>query len=124
MNNSNSNNQPKWSLSEEGSCLCLGSGLLFFSHKKPQGINYDEIMQMIAKNPNSDMYVKIQKRMMTLGKAIELDRLDKIGQMCDFTTTINVKTITQDRDFDDLPETGRELLENKYNSKPYHVDEE
>lgn len=119
----NINNQPKWSLSEEGSCLCIGSGLLFFSNKKPQGINYEEIMQMIKANPNNDCYVKSHRRTMTLGKALELNAVDKLGQQVVFTTTINIHTIIRDRDFEDWPQTGKELLEDIYESKPYEVDE-
>lgn len=119
----NINNQPKWSLSEEGSALVIGSGLLFFSNKKPQGINYEEIMQMIKANPNNDCYVKSHRRIMTLGKALELNAVDKLGQQVIFTTTINIHTIIRDRDFEDLPQTGKELLENIYESKPFEVDE-
>jgi hypothetical protein len=117
------NNQPKWTLSEQGSALVIGSGLLFFKDKKPQGINYETIMQSIKNSPNSDLYQVIHKRRLTLGKAIDMNMLDKLGEMIEFSTTINVHTIIHDRDFEDLPQTGKELLNNKFESKAYMVDE-
>lgn len=115
--------KPKWSLSEQGNCICIGSGLLFFANKKPQGINYSILLEKIKANPNSDTYQVKAKRRLTLGKAIDMNMLDRLGDEIEFSTTINIHTIIHDRSYDDLPQTGKELLKNKYESKPFEVDE-
>jgi hypothetical protein len=60
------NNKPIWSLSNQGSCIIIGSGLLFFKDKKPQGINYETLLKMIQAKPNDELYVHTVKRRLTL----------------------------------------------------------
>jgi hypothetical protein len=117
------NNIPKWTLTDTGSALVVGSGNLFFKEKRPQGINYETLMKLIKANPNNDLYQVKIKRRLTLGKAIEMNMLDKIGEEIEFSTTINIHTLIQDRDYSDLPQTGKELITHIYESKAYIVDE-
>ena len=120
----NNNSNATWKLSETGECLCAGSGLLFFKNKKPQGISFETIMQMIKDDPDNDAYVQVRKRKLTLGKALALDQVDKLGQEINLSTTISLHTIRHDRNFEVLPDTGKQLIKNIYESKPYTINEE
>jgi hypothetical protein len=113
-----------WKLSEVGACLCIGSGQLFFKDKTPQGISYETIIQMIKDRPNDDAYQQIRKRRLTLGKALAMDKLELLGEEVNLSTTISLHTIKHDRNFEELPQTGKELISKIFKSKPQQVNEE
>lgn len=107
-----------WRLNYKGKALVISSGLVYFSNKKPKGLLLNDILVMIKENPDSSYYYKKTEGKVTLFKAIEFNDIDILGKDREYYSVINLSTLDPERDFDNLPTTGKELLENKYNSRP------
>lgn len=109
-----------WKLNEPDSCVILSPGRIHTPAHNPQGLFYQDIIALIEASPKESYYSKTLTRRMTLGEAIELDDLDKVGELSEFSTSLDLvaASMTQDVNFKRFPKTGKELLENKYYGEP------
>jgi len=109
----------KWKFAGSDATIVVSPGFIFRADKKPHGINYQVLMEMIEKHPNSSTYsVDLSKRV-TMSEALRLD-FSLIGTKQKFGSTIdlNLARTSQDRIFNKFPRTGKELLNRQYTSEP------
>lgn len=80
----------KWRLNEPSPTLVLNIFAQWMADKRPSNITYTELMELINQRPNASVYGEV-----------------------DFNLQ------NYNRYFNILPKTGKELISNKYNSKPF-----
>lgn len=114
-----------WRLNPPSSALVLSPGRVYTGDKKPQGLNYNMIMQMIKSRPRDSYYSTILRRRQTLAESVELNDLAHLGIIKDTHSSLDLNLLRtgQDRIFKDFPHTGGELIANKYPSSPYEIAE-
>ena len=112
-----------WKMNDSTACLILSPGRVFTSDKKPQGLYYNDVTEMIKEHPRDSYYHKILKRPQTLSESIELNNLRGLGEVREFHTSIdiNLARTSQDRIFKEFPHNGGELLSKKYHSEPITI---
>ena len=112
-----------WRLSGIGAALVLSSGRVYHGDKKPQGLNYDEIISLIRQHPRETFYRTILKRRQTLEESIQLNDLNGLGKMKDVSSSFDINLLkgTTDRVYRIFPINGHELLSNQYKSKPISI---
>jgi len=111
-----------WKANMEAEALIVSSGLVYTQKTKPKSLLLDDIKDLIKEKPDYPYYEKPVTRRATLASAITEHNPDMIGREMDFSSSINLIHPLHDRVFRTLPTTGRELLENKYGSRPIRLD--
>lgn len=114
----------QWRLSGIGPVLVLSSGRVYHGNKKPQGLNYDQIIELINEHPRQSYYTANLRRRQTLEESIQLGNLNGLGRMKDTTSSfdLNLMRASTDRYFKDFPQTGEQLLNGQYKSSPLKVN--
>jgi hypothetical protein len=109
-----------WREETIGATLIMSSGRVYHGAKKPQGLNYDQIVSLIKNKPNDSYYTMGLMRPQTLAESIQINDFDGIGRMKDTDSSfdLNILRADQDRVFKDYPKTGKDLLTHKYVSEP------
>lgn len=109
-----------WKLNPQDACIILSPGRIHTPTHNPQGLFYQDMVNLIQANPKESYYSKTLTRRMTLGEAVELDDLSKVGEPYEFSTSIDLvaASMSQDLTFKTFPKTGRELLDGKYYGEP------
>lgn len=110
----------QWRLDSSGPALVVSSGCLFYGDKRPNQISYPEAMEMIRGKPKASSWEKASRRMCTMGDVLEGGGLGDIGKIMPIVVGFGLK-IEHDRQFEKLPNSGKELLENKYQSRALSV---
>lgn len=113
----------EWRLSQESPSLVLSSGLVYLENRMPKGLTLDEILDMFNTHPNTSYYERLLPGRVTLGEALEADRLGDVGRLVDKRTSIDFLRQHHDREFKKVPMTGRQVLSKHYESVPYRVKE-
>lgn len=108
-----------WRCTYEGNALVVSSGLVYWGDKKPHGLTLDDLIAMMKANPDSNVYRKTIRRMVTLGEAVEGD-IRTLGTMRDYSAAIDLSG-EHDRVFPTCPRTGKELLRKKFKSRPFRI---
>jgi hypothetical protein len=108
----------QWKLAYEGQALMVSSGLVYTRQTKPKGLHLEDVVEMITEHPRRSYYQRTLRRRLTLGDALAQSRLKDLGKDMDFNVSVNLIAPVHDRDFEKLPNTGGQLLRNKYRSKP------
>ena len=108
----------KWKLVGVYPALVVSSGNIFLGDRHPKGLYIDEVLGMIKIHSNDQYYGKKGKRRVSLHEALEHEEFGKLGEWQKTHTSIDLLLMEQDREFKSLPRTGKELIENKYRSKP------
>jgi len=110
----------QWRLSGIGPVLVLSSGRVYHGNKKPQGLNYDQILELIGKHPRQSYYTANLKRRQTLEESIQLGDLNGLGKMKLTTSSFDLNLIraSADREWAKFPQTGGQLLNGQYMSEP------
>jgi hypothetical protein len=109
-----------WKLSGIGPAYVISSGLVFHGNKKPKGINYSKLKDLIKIAPGKSYYEETMKRPMTMNEAL-LQGSSDIGKTKIYRSSIDLSTVKHDRFFNNLPKTGKELTSQKYKSKPMEI---
>lgn len=117
------NNNGQWKLSSVSPALVVSSGLIFLRNKKPKGLHLDDILGMIKEHPGRSYYCKVIPRRVTLAEAVEYGELDKLGITRNTYSSIDLNLLKPEKEFEDLPRTGRQLLSKHYRSKSREVKE-
>lgn len=115
------NKDPQWRLAYEGEALVISSGLVYTALTKPKGLKLHEVLALINEHPRQPYYEKKIKRRLTLGDSLAQHRLGDIGKEFDFSVSINLLNQDHDRIFPKTPQTGQQLLNKHYKSKPRRV---
>lgn len=108
----------EWRLSYIGEALVVSSGLVFCADKKPKGLSFEDMMQLIKEHPRESYYVKKIKRRVTLGDALNNDKFWEMGKEIEMTSSIDLVRLEHDRIFKQTPKSGQQLLKNKYQGEP------
>jgi hypothetical protein len=113
-----------WKLNDPSPCLILSPGRIYHGDKKPSGLTYEAIMNMIKDKPRETYYKTILNRRQTLKESVENDNLQGVGEYKDFHSSLDLNLIktSQDRKFKSFPNNGADLLSNKYYGEPIHVE--
>jgi len=111
----------KWKLVGVYPALVISSGNIFLGDRHPKGLYLDDVLDMIKANPDDQYYGKESKRKVTLYEAVKFSELDRLGQEQTTHTSLDLLLMEQDREFKELPQTGGELLEEHYKSKPKEI---
>jgi hypothetical protein len=112
-----------WREENIGATLVMSSGRVYHGNKKPQGLNYDQIIKMIKDHPKDNYYTMGLMRPQTLAESIQLNDFEGLGKMKDTDSSfdLNLLRTDQDRIFSRFPSTGKDLINNKYLSKPRRI---
>jgi hypothetical protein len=115
----------EWKQNFSNPAIVISSGRIYTGDKHPQGLHYDDIISMIKANPNENYYASKKRRRQTLPECVELGDLKDLGRIKEFSSTLDLNLLRsgQDRVFPKYPYTGKDLLSNKYTSRPYEVGE-
>jgi hypothetical protein len=114
-----------WKQSTQKDTLVISPGRVYTNEKKPGGLYYGDIMQMINDKPKESFYTANLKRRMTLTEAVELGDLSKLGTMIQTHSSVDLNLLRtgQNREFKDFPRTGKDLIEKRYYSEPVVIQE-
>lgn len=112
-----------WRLENIGDLLVLSSGRVYHGEKKPQGLNYDQIVSLIEKKPRQSYYTTKLRRRQTLEESIQLGDLNGLGRMKETTSSFDLNLLrgATDRNYSQFPKTGQELLNGQFSSKPIKI---
>lgn len=111
----------QWRLEYEGEALVFSSGLVYTQTTKPKGLRLNEVKQMIKDHPRTPYYHRGLTRRLTLGDSLAQHRLEDVGKEMEFSVSLSLVNQEHDREFKKLPQSGEQLLNNKYRSKPRRV---
>jgi hypothetical protein len=117
-----------WKLNKTGKCFIIGDGTATIEEEKPQNmynsedliLRYDWLRNQIEQKPNSQTYTMTRKTRITLGMALNNYKWEQLGNIIDLTRNIELGW-SNERNFPKLPNTGKQLLKNTYNSLPLDV---
>lgn len=114
-----------WRLNGIGAMLVISSGRVYHGDKKPQGLNYNEIVKLINEHPRETFYQSTLQRRQTLEESIALDNLSGLGKFKPTSSSIDLNLLKTDTDrhFPKYPNTGYDLLNNQYQSEPLTINE-
>lgn len=108
-----------WKRSDNAPVIIASPRKIHSLDRKPQSFTYDDIMQTVKKNPHADRYTKQVEHYVTLLQAVKAKDLSLVGTVeKDVKFDLFTLEHEQNRLFDELPTTGRELTTKQYKSKP------
>lgn len=110
-----------WRLSSETPALIVSSGMVYLKQRKPKGLYLEQVLEMIKEHPRKGYYEQAIPRVVTLGDAMRLGRLDDIGKTKMMYSTIDLYRIKRERLFRGFPMQGDHLLNKHYKSKPRKI---
>lgn len=111
-----------WRKTTYPDALIVSSGLVFLGERKPHGLHKDELLAMMKEHPDTHVYGKPLKRIVTLGEAINKGDLSELGMMKDHIASVDLAK-DHDRVFSPCPRTGRDFTRKKkpYTSRPFKI---
>lgn len=109
-----------WRFSGIGPVLVLSSGRVYHGDKKPQGLNYDQIVELIKAHPRETYYTANLYRRQTLEESVQLHDLDGLGKMKMTSSSFDLGLLRSntERIYNNFPRNGHELLNGQYQSLP------
>lgn len=116
-------NMFNWRLSYSGEAVIMSSDMVWYSDKLPKSLTIEEVKEMINKHPNLSYYDKNTKQRISLKTALEAGNLKALGTYQDVASVLDFYKLNPDRIYDELPYTGKDLLNKTYKSKPMKVVE-
>lgn len=114
-----------WRLSSHSPAIVISAGAVAVKDKLSVGefsLDYDRLMADIKANPDAAEYEYRKLTPMTLGKALNENRLAELGDMVEIVKIVDV-TLAQKRDYIESPRSGKELLEGKFKSVPWDISQ-
>lgn len=112
-----------WRLSNTGRAIIVSSGLVALEKRKTYGdfsIGYKKLRRLIEQEPEARSYKVDTLSTVTLGEAIQQQRLEDLGRVESVSRTIDL--YEQKRVYFESPKTGKDLLARSYQSIPYPVE--
>lgn len=118
------NGMGHWRLSDQCPAFIISSGIVSLKNKVPTkdfGLRYDWLREKIAEDPLADTYSMKKLSPVTLRKSVtDCGTYDELGALKEITKTVDIR-FENKRDYMVLPQNGKELLNNKYNSYAFDV---
>jgi hypothetical protein len=85
-------------------------------------VEYEKFLEQVKQDPDTNLYSMTANMPVTLGKSLNLNDIDCLGDIRATTRTIDVALETK-RLFKEHPQTGRELISGKhFDSIPLPVE--
>ena len=112
----------EWRESHVGLALVISSGLVFYANKKPKGLGLEDVLELIKEHPQMSYYEKRLRRRVTLGDALSQHKFNELGKERDMVSSIDLVRLEHDRVFVKTPQTGQQLLNKHYGSKPVRIE--
>ena len=114
-----------WKENPRSAALVLSPGRVYTADKKPQGLNYDRIMEMLESKPRESYYTAKLMRRQTLAESVEAGDLAHLGELKETHSSVDLNLLrtSQDRIFPKFPKTGSDLLTMRYVSRPLAIDD-
>ena len=112
----------EWRLTHTGKALVICSGIAAIEGKQGTedlAISYNKLNDLITGNPDADSYTLGKNTPLSLLKALQDNKLDKLGNIEQVNRSFNMG-IENKRLYWELPNTGKQLLTGQYNSEPLH----
>jgi hypothetical protein len=97
-------------------CISINAEICSIKNKNsglPFAITYEWLKDEIEKNPEKHIYTMTQRSFVSLGKAIQSNEIDCLGDIRDMPRSLDLCDDTK-RLFKDMPQTGRELISGKH----------
>jgi hypothetical protein len=101
---------------KDASCIAINAEVCAISGKDsglPFAVTETWIRSEIKKNPEEHIYTMTQRSFVSLGKAIQSNMIDELGDLQDMPRSLDICDDTK-RLFKDMPQTGRELISGKH----------
>lgn len=111
----------RWRLSYVGPALIVSSGLIYTRQTKPKGLTLENVLELIKEHPYMSYYEKKLRRRVTLGDALTQGKFKELGFERDMVSSIDLIRVEHDRIFSKTPQSGQQLLNKHYGSKPMEV---
>lgn len=108
------NGMGSWRLDAVSPALVVGSSTVFFSDKRPHQVAYPDAMAMIQADPDAEDWGMETQRRVTLGDVVL--GYEGLGKMLDIHAGFRLP-YEHDREFDVVPNSGRDLLSRHFTSK-------
>ena len=115
-----STNMGEWRLSHKGKCIIVSSGVVGFEGKQGAeefALHYDWLHDQLASDPKATEYTMTKYSPLTLAKAIQLNSMDKLGELQKADRSIIIGKDYK-RLWNDYPKCGGDILNNTYESTP------
>ena len=114
-----------WHLNTHGKCLIVSSGIVGIegkgSSEQDFTISYDRLSGLILGGLSADKYIMSKKSFISLGRAVNEDKWDMVGDSVLLDRTISV-TGEYKRYYPVEPVCGSDLLEHQYKSEAWPVE--
>jgi hypothetical protein len=114
----------EWRLSHQGKCIIVSSALVCFEGKEGEGdfsLSYDWLVEAIKHNPDSRTYSKSKASVVTLGVAVNENRIEDLGKVEVRDRPIFIGG-DKKRLWNDNPTCGGDLLKKHYKSESWDID--
>jgi hypothetical protein len=111
----------QWKLSANCPSIVVSSGVVAVKDRVSTGpfsLQYDWLIDQIKQNPKASEYKMTKLSPVTLGKAIQQNRIEDLGKLEEITKTVDV-TYELKRMYKKLCNNGGNLLKYKYESFPW-----
>ena len=113
-----------WRLSAKGKCIIAGTGMVAFQENTSAtelGLDYASLCKQVKENPEATEYLRSTYLPITLALALE-QGFSKLGEVQLIERSLNIGTENK-RMYPSRPRTGRDLLNNTWNSMPRDYNE-
>ena len=110
----------KWRCNGAFPTLVASPNIVLARDKRPQHYTHDMLMDEIKSHPSQAYYGMEVDHRTTLGQAIEWGDITKVGEVITLPAHLDLFSIPrqQNRKYDKLPRTGKQLLSRVYQSIP------
>jgi hypothetical protein len=114
------NGMGKWRCNGAFPTLVASPNIVLAQDRKPQHYTYDMIVDEIKARPGQSYYGMLADHRMTLAQAVEWGDISRVGEVITLPAHLDLFAIPrqQNRHFDRLPKTGKQLLRSTYQSTP------
>jgi len=113
------NGMGKWRCNGVFPTLVASPNIILAGGKKPQHYTYEMVTSEIKAHPNQSYYGMTAPQRVTLGQAVEMGDVGRVGEMVDLPARLDLFRIQgqQNRGYKELPQTGRQLMSKAYGSE-------
>lgn len=114
------NGMGSWKLQGWYPTLIASPNIILCGDKRPHYYTHSDIVPEIQANPLANYYGVFAPAHITLQQAIQLGDISRVGELRDLPAHLDLPAVErqQNRHFDRFPKNGRQLLSEKYWSKP------
>lgn len=110
-----------WRLAYHGEAIVISNDLTFLENRHPRHWTLGEVKKRFTEEPRTAYYEKKLASVVTLDDAAKRKAYQELGRRGQTISSVDLYRLRVDREFDDLPRTGGDVMTNVYCSKPLEV---